>query len=749
MIVKSQMTQLRVVFAVFILAGAGIGSMQASTPPGRLRVTILGFANETGDSEQSHWRFAIEGMIANEFREVKAIKLGGGVEYARRQLGIDKGALVTPEHARKMGELIEAQRVVWGSYEKQNEQWRVRAHVLNVASGKSSGELIATSGDWFGLCDELIKQILGEVGIRPSGPELEKMGKRWTSSPEALEWYSRAHELQDEDKPFWEQEDCARKAIAADPKFVRAHIALAATLGTQGKFTQAEQAVHQALKLRPDFADAHRVSAYLSLFMKKNIEAEKQLSEAHSLDPDNVRVLILLAELAATQRKWDEAIAFGEKARLVEPTDASVHALLGFMYTFKGERDKAMVELKEAERFDPEGLEVAQRLGEAYERMREIPLAIEHYERLLIKAKELGTNPEVIRTYEEKTRRLKASLTPTFIEASVPKVYTKQSLQDALQERLTEDELAMVVNPIASSEDMKHWAEQLTKGATSDLDKAKALFNALVGRLQSAGGYGTRTAREVFAAWDKSGVSFNCQENAKLFIALARDVNVKAFYVHVHKDYRDKATHHDCAVVFADGKVLLVDPAQNWFGMPHKDFVILDDLQTIAHQFFQPTDSKYVVARCRLAAKLHPDFAWGQIRLVSALCEIGEWDEAQTVLDTALQLEPDYWECYLWQGIIAKERNVNLEIVGSFFHKALELNPESALAHFALALIFTKQGKLTEARDEFRACLRYDLKREITEQAHQVIAQINEFIGMEHSEIKSNELKINCPEQDN
>ena len=140
MIVKSQMKQLGVLFTIFILAGTGIGSTQMTTPPGRLRIAILGFANETGDSELSHWRYAIEGLLANELREVKAIKLGGGIEYARRQLGIDKSALVTPEQARKMGELIEAQRVIWGRYERRNEQWQVRAHILNVASGKPSDE---------------------------------------------------------------------------------------------------------------------------------------------------------------------------------------------------------------------------------------------------------------------------------------------------------------------------------------------------------------------------------------------------------------------------------------------------------------------------------------------------------------------------------------------------------------------------------------------------------------------------------
>jgi len=749
MIVKSQMTQLRIAIVVFVLVGTGIGSMQDSTPPGRLRVAVLGFANETGVPEAAHWSCDIERLLSGEFGEIKAIKPGGGVEYARRQLGVGKDAALMPEQARKMGELIEAQRVVWGGYERHNEQWRVRAHVLNIASGKVSGELISTSADWFELRDELTKQILGELSIRPSETERQKMGRRWTSSPDALEWYIRTCAYQEENKPLSEQEDCTRKAIAADPQFARAHLALSAILSMKGQFAQAEQAARRALSLSPDFAGGHRISGVLSLHLKKYAEAEQELREAHRLDPDDARVLIRLAELSAVQQKLDDAIAFAEKAKLLEPIDAPIHAFLGFIYTFKGNRDKAMVELKEAERLDSEDMDVLQRVGQAYERLREIPLAVERYEKLVIRIKQMGGDPRIIRTFEDIIQRLKTSLAPTFIEASMPKVYTEQSLQDALRERLTEDEMAMVVNPIAGSEEMKRWAEQLTEGTASDLDKAKALFDALSGRLQSAGGHGTRTAREVFAAWDETDASFNCQENAKLFIALARDVNIKAFYVHVHKDYKDKLIHHDCAAVFANGKTLLIDPAYHWFGVPHKDFAILDDMQTIAHQLFQPTGSGRTVARCQLAAKLHPDFAWGQLCLVGALCQEKKWDQARTILNAALRLEPDYWECYLWQGIIANVYDGNSQAALGYIQKALELNPESASAHFVLATIWIKQGKPSQARDEFRAGLRYDPIPEQAEQAYRAIAQINEAIGIEYNGIETNELKINPPEKDN
>lgn len=738
MLIRSRTIQLVILVLVLLPADKVVATIQQNTPPGRLWVAILGFANETGDSEQSHWRCAIEGLIANELREVKAIKLGGGVEYARRQLDIDKGVLVTPEQARKMGELIEAQRVIWGSYERRNEQWQVRAHVLNVASGKASDELTATSADWSELCDKLTEQILHELGVKPSEQERQKMGLRWTASPDALEWYTRACVYQEEDKPLAEQEACARKAIAADLQFAQAYVALAGLLISQGKFDQAEQPIRQALELKPDSADAHLCLGFSLILMKKQVEGEQEFRKANNLDPDDPRPLERLGELSAIQKKWDEAIAFFRKAKALDPMEASVRANLGWMYAHKRQRNKAITELKEAERLDPGGLNAEQKICQAYDMLGEIPLAVEHYERFVTRARKSGGNPRVVGILEERARYLKATLKPTFIDASIPKIYTELSLQEILRERLTEKELTMVVNPIASNAEMKRWAEQLTEGAAGDFDKAKALFDGLIRRIELEGEREQRTAREVFAAWNELEVSFVCQEYAKLFIALARDVNLKAFYVHVDKDYSGKTFPHDCAVVFTDGKALFIDPSYQWFGVPHKDFVILDDLQTIAHHFFQSTDANRDVPRCQLAAKLHPDSAWGQLKLFRALSVADKWEEARTPLDVASRLEPNRWDVYLWQGVMA-DHDGDLETAIDYSQKSVESNPESAVAHYFSAGLLTRMGKLKEARDEFRAGLRYEPKSKMAEEARRAIAQINEEIGLEHNQTETNE----------
>jgi len=402
------------------------GGRKTARPPGRLVVAILWFEDKTGEAGSAHWRHAIGGALAEQLWHVKALRLrGSGITFARQQLGIAKGAGLTVEEARKIGEIIEVQRVVWGSYHRKGNEWHIAARVLNVASGKASGELTAVSEDWFELREQLTAQVLKELDITPSDSEREKMGERRTSSYSALELYSKCHALQGEGKPFSEQESLARAAVSADPNFANAHLALGSTLLSQGKFTEGEESVRKALEIDPNYATAHCTLGVVLALQDKDAEADTELHKALELEPEDAETLCRLAQLCSEQEEWDEAIFFDNKAKTLEPMDAGIRAHLGLAYAHKRDRDRAMEELKEAERLDPGGIEGAnagQLLCLGYRLLGEIPLALEHYERFLGQARKTGLNPQMVGAFEETAQHLRATLTPTFLEVKMPKV---------------------------------------------------------------------------------------------------------------------------------------------------------------------------------------------------------------------------------------------------------------------------------------------------------------------------------------
>ena len=139
-----------------------------------------------------------------------------------------------------------------------------------------------------------------------------------------------------------------------------------------------------------------------------------------------------------------------------------------------------------------------------------------------------------------------------------------------------------------------------------------------------------------------------------------------------------------------------------------------------------------------MAAKLHPDSAWGQLELLTALFKAEKWNEARSALDAASRLEPNRWDVYLWKGVMA-DHDGDLEAALGYLQKSLESNPQSAYAHCFYGSLLYKVDKLKEARDEFRAGLRYEPQSKVAEVARRAIAQINEEIGLEQSETKTDE----------
>jgi len=228
---------------------------------------------------------------------------------------------------------------------------------------------------------------------------------------------------------------------------------------------------------------------------------------------------------------------------------------------------------------------------------------------------------------------------PTYIDARPPRTYTPDEFRAAVRERLGEERAKTVANPVESTPEMKRWALELTEGARDDWDRARMLFD-MVERHPAGNKAGFRPASEVFAAWRKSGESFNCVEFSHLYVALARDAGLTAFVVFTGEPYFGRGVSdalfgvgvfHVCVAVFVADKVLLVDPALNVFGPPHLDFRMLNDFQAAA------------------GASSNRGFARAKER---------DWDAAIADFTKAIALEPKFAFAHVNRGLARKAVSV-------------------------------------------------------------------------------------------
>lgn len=716
-----------VISAVSVACG-GAGD---TAPARRLTVAVLWFENATGDETASHWRYTASRVLSEQLREVKAIRTlrSGAIGFAFRRVPTKGG--VTGEQARAMGELIEAQRVVWGSYRREGGRWQLTARLLQVADGTASPDLVAASDDLFGTCLGLSDQILKQLGLAPSAEERRRMARPWTASATALEHGSRAYALRQGKRPPAECEALLRKAVAADSRFVEALWGLAAMTGEQGKHDEAEQAIKTALALRPDASASHRIHGVLLVMRLRVDEGKQALYEARRRDYDDPETLLCLGKILAMQKLLNAATTALTEAARLDRTDAEIHARLAAVHVMRRDRARALAALREAERLaDPDDVDVAQSIGYAYDRLGDVPAAVKHLAKAVRLARPMGYAPKLVDMIEARVTLLRARLAPAYVEAAMPRTYSAQELDAALRSRLSREEARLVENPLASSPALSRWAGEIVEGREGEMEKARALFDALASRLQSGQSAGARTAAEVLAAWGTRGETFSCQELAKLFVVLARAIGLKAFMVHVNLDDRGRVVHHDCAALFVGGKALLVDVVYHWFGVPHKEVVVFDDVQAVAHHVAQQDVPSERLRRARLAVKLHPGFLEAHDHLVSLLADGGDWAAARRAFAAAATLAPGHWRVKTFEAFFLAEDG-KLDEAAALLQAVVAEQPDWWRAHYGLGQLRGRQDKIDEAREHFRACLRRRPPDGAARKCRRAIAHINEQIGDE------------------
>lgn len=700
-----------------ICARLPVAEAQTNTSPPRTTVAVVRWlAAEPPPMapDNQHWLLTFTKLVASELRQVAVLRVLPEEAVVRELFRLQRDEHMLDEAGRtdavrKLGTNLHASGLIPGALAHTGAVWTAHARVVDARSGKSHERFSASSTNWFELRDQVVRHVLRQLEIVPAPEDEKRMGQVLTSSPQALDLFSQA--VSDADDEPRTVELC-RKALAEDPEFAEARGLLAAALYNLGRDEDSLLAAKETLSQQPSKFTAARMHLLKANVFFRNgqiAETEAEAAEGLRLCPDSAELLVLLSGLHERRGDRDAAGNCLRKASECDPGNPRIYALLGRLQAKQGDLTKALATLELAERLavddsSLEDVDVKVAMAQAYETTGNLPKALRHYRILLAQARDSGAPESRLKWIEETVQELERRSQPVAVLAEKPRHYSPAKLQSALRERLSPDALALAVNPIASTPEMAGWARELVADTQGDLARARRLFEALSTRPKAAGG-GTRTAQEVFAAWKDLSQAFWCQEYAKLFVALARSADLPAFYVHVDRDYADRIVDHDCAVVFAEGKAWLADPAYAWFGVPHCEFRVLDDLQTIAHHAFQPHNGKADVALCRAGCELDPDFVWGRTSLVSALIRSGDFIEARKELDLVRKRAPDYWRGPQMEGFLAFKQD-QYERAVEWLRQAAEANPDEAETRLLLGQALFRIGRHAEAREALLAGLR-------------------------------------------
>lgn len=704
-------------------------AIKAQPSPTRITVAILPFADDTKDPQASHWKHSLPGMLSLPLEKVQALRIypSNAADYGLRKFQIRSGERVESQQAREIGEIIEARRVIWGSYRREAKAWAVTARVTVTASGATSEPIHVISEDWQQLAYELGRKILEELKITPTAAEVILMQKRITSSPEALDRYSRCFDLLKQNKPFPEIEQMAVKAIEFDPQFANAYYAYGACLLTQGKFSEASVKFEKSLELQPELARSHTGLAVISLLQSQMDDARKILLRAIEADPDDEENYSRMAEIHVLSKDDTKAIQQLKIAQEINPVSAEVKAQLGKIYAMTGQREKSLQAMQDAVMIDPENANVYQMTFQGYYYLGMKSNAIEHGETFVKKARTLGISPKAVEFYQNEIDRLRASLKTHMLESKPPRNYTSEELREALRSKLTEAECDQIIYPYDSTPAMKEWALKKTGEAGSLMEKARALFDAMTARLDPGSG-GILTAKQVFERWENPDSSFRCQEYARFYVAMARELGLTSYYVYVKKNHDGEELLHACAALFLDGKLILVDPSFRWFGIPHQEYEIMDDLEAIAHQMNQSRE----LSHNRISVKLQPRSTLALYNLAGRLIGENLNEEAKQYWEKLWEIDADSWMAHSARGMAAWLRE-DLETAEKELRTAADLCHQDSNVWYNLARLYGQRSQWQEAREAYRSCLRYKPDAQTAQKCRRGIALITEALDQEES----------------
>ena len=228
-----------------------------------------------------------------------------------------------------------ARYVVSGSVQRDGATLRVNVRLTDSRTNEQlwSQRFERPLGDLFGIQNDISSGLVAQLPGKISDAERWKAAKRYTSSPEAYEYFLRAQALFLARRP--EDNDQARvfyqKALDLDPQFARAYAGLAMTYAMDQRY---QKSAESSAKLRT---------------------AMELAETARTIDPDIPEVYWALGFIHAQAQRYDQAIESLQKAIELNRSYADSYALMGGIYTYVGQPARSIPLLRTALRLNPDG----------------------------------------------------------------------------------------------------------------------------------------------------------------------------------------------------------------------------------------------------------------------------------------------------------------------------------------------------------------------------------------------------------
>ncbi|HZI64459.1 MAG TPA: tetratricopeptide repeat protein, partial [Thermoanaerobaculia bacterium] len=312
-----------------LASGPGAPSASAPAEPLAAAVAVLVFANLTRDPADDWIAGALAETAAAAFDRVEGLRVLSRERVAEAQSDIGAAGAAGPEAPIALGRRLGARWLVRGAFQRQGDAVRATAELLDAASGvvvravKADGLLSAI----FALEDQLAEEL-------SSGLRMKLAAVQEEDSTEVVAAYEALRKgLLNLGADNYESLERAillfERALALDPRYVRAHLELgvayaqkAGHLVAPELYERALAPLRRAIELRPRHPRAWRELGATYIAMGREEEGLEALHRAEALAPEDPLVLgglgraqfIGRADFAAAAAYFERAVEANPEA---------------------------------------------------------------------------------------------------------------------------------------------------------------------------------------------------------------------------------------------------------------------------------------------------------------------------------------------------------------------------------------------------------------------------------------------------
>src|SRR5712692_3521972 len=370
-----------------VLIGSGVLLMQARrrmSPPPLARLLVLPVENLSGDAGHE---FVSDGLTEELIAQLSTLDAGRLAVIARTSAMTYKG---TRKSIGQIGRELRVDYVLESSLRWSGNQLRITSQLVRSQDESHvwAGSFDRTPENLLALQDEVAQAIALQIDSRLAGKS-----RRRQPQPQAYLAYL-------EGRYYWNKRTRQsleqamvhlRRAIALDPRFARAHSALADCYlslgllagGRPGElFLKAKDETLQALALDPNLAEAHTSLAYLKFWQEWDWRgAESEFKRAIALNPDYATAHQWYAEYLRLMGRFDESIAESNRALALDPLSLVINMEAGLPYYYRRDYRRAREHFQRAIDLDPNFALAYIEMGWVYEDTGDVQNAIATFQK--------------------------------------------------------------------------------------------------------------------------------------------------------------------------------------------------------------------------------------------------------------------------------------------------------------------------------------------------------------------------------